>query len=219
MCGKESPTRGPADSRIAAEAATLASDVALLQQACSSNAGRGSSLPLRGLPSLVTHGAVTYADRRFCTPRGGRWFRRRAELSRQCPFCPRPSCSPDARLATVFARPSPVRPRPTSVSRWGSTLNLSQSAIGLRTPAFRASQSSRAARSGLSGKGLVRPWCRRTTPSARKTQSRALAPARTRTGSCGSRQGFPRLYERDPMGARPGKWVNPPALFCRGRGL
>ena len=39
----------------------------LLQASSSSNAGRSSSLPLRGLPSLVTHDAVTYADRRFCT--------------------------------------------------------------------------------------------------------------------------------------------------------
>ena len=88
-----------------------------------------------------------------------------------------------------------------SVARRVAAVGSVRSPIGLRTPAFRASQSSRAARSGLSGKRLVRHWCRRTTPSVRKTQSRALAPARTRTGSCGSRRAF-RAYTREIRWAR-----------------
>ena len=45
---------------------------------------RAARSPLRNLPSLATHGAVTCADRRFCTPRGGPSFRRSGGLSRQC---------------------------------------------------------------------------------------------------------------------------------------
>ena len=60
-------------SSLADTARTAASGV---KQQC----GPRSSLPLRSRPNRATHDAVTYADRRFCTPPGGPWFRRQARL-------------------------------------------------------------------------------------------------------------------------------------------
>ena len=76
------------------------------QQQC----GPRSSLPLRNLPSLATHGAVTYADRRFCTPPGGPWSRR--------PRAPRGDGfrDPDTSGRTT-PLPKPPSPRPGDRAR------------------------------------------------------------------------------------------------------